>query len=269
MPKNTKNVLVSLAAAVALTGLAACGGSDSSGDDAAQTQTSDAAAETSAGPGAAGAAAAPEPDLAGVPEVVADVNGEEIPREDFVNAYEGQFQQMAAQSQATGQEVDQDQLKQQTVDNMVGNVLLIQAADKAKIDPSTKEVDATLEELAAGNGVATVEEFLTVLEEQGFTEEEARAAVSDQLKVDQFITQEAAIKEPTEQELRELYDSLAQQQAGGGAESGAESGGGSGLPAFEEVKPQLTQQLTQQQESEAINAILEKLRADADITVNL
>lgn len=269
MPKDIKTVLVSAVAAAALTGLAACGGSDSAGDDAAQTQTSDDAAQTSAGPGEPGAAAPPEPDVADVPEVVADVNGEEITREEFVDAYESQFQQMAAQSQATGQEVDQDQLKQQTAEGMVGNVLLIQAATEAGIDPSTAEVNATLEELAAGNGVATVEEFLTVLEEQGFTEEEARAAVSGQLKVDQFITQEAGIEEPTEQELRALYDSLATQQAGGGAESGAESGGGPGLPAFEEVKPQLTQQLTQQQESEAVDGILERLRADADITINL
>lgn len=269
MPKNTKNVLVSLAATVALSGLAACGGSDSSGDDAAQTQTSDAAAKTSAGPVEPGAAGLPKPDVADVPKVVADVNGEEITRDDFVDAYQSQFQQQAAQSQATGQEVDQDQLKQQTADGMVSNVLLIQAANKAKIDPSAKEVDSTLEELATGNGVATIEEFLKVLEDQGFTEKQARTAVSDQLKVDEFITQEAGIKEPTEQELRALYDSLAQQQAGGGAESGAESGGGPALPAFDEVKPQLTQQLTQEKESEAVDGILEKLRADADITVNL
>jgi hypothetical protein len=74
---------------------------------------------------------------------------------------------MTAQSQATGQEVDQDALKKETVDNMVGNVLLIQAADEAKISLSAKEVEATLQELATGNGVETTEEFLTLLEEQG------------------------------------------------------------------------------------------------------
>jgi peptidyl-prolyl cis-trans isomerase SurA len=117
--------------------------------------------------------------------------------------------------------------------------------------------------------VETTEKFLTLLEEQGLTEQEARAAVSDQLKVDQLITQEAAIEEPTGQELRELYDSLVQQQAGGGTESGAESGGGPDVPPFEEVEPQLAQQLEQEKETEAIERLLKDLRAEANIVVNL
>lgn len=272
MGKTLQIWLARVGLVATLGGLAACGGSDASTDDASQTQTSDVAAESSAAPGAPGApgaAALPEPDVADVPEVVADVNGEQITRDDFVDAYEGTFQQMAAQSQATGQEVDQDALKQETVNNLVSNVLLIQAADDAKIAPSAEQVEATLQELATGNGVETTQEFLTLLEEQGFTEQEARAAVTDQLKVDQFITTEASIKEPTEQELRELYDSLAQQQAGGGTESGAESGGGPQVPPFDEVKPQLAQQLQQEQESEAIDGLLKDLRAESDITVNL
>ncbi len=269
MPKTLQTWLTRVGVIATLSTLAACGGSDGSSDDASATKTSDVAAESSAAPSAPEAAALPEPDVADIPEVVADVNGEQITRDDFVEAYQSQFQQLAAQSQATGQEVDQDALKQEMVDNLVSNALLIQAADKAKISPSAKEVEATLQELATGNGVETTKEFLSVLKEQGFSEQDARAAVSDQLKVDQFITAEAGIKEPTKQELRELYDSLTQQQAGGGMESGAESGGGPQLPPFEEVKEQLTQQLQQEKESEAIGGLLKELRAKADITVNL
>ncbi len=55
-------------------------------DDASQTQTSDVAAESTATPGAPGAGALLEPEVADVPDVVADVNGEPITREDFVDA---------------------------------------------------------------------------------------------------------------------------------------------------------------------------------------
>lgn len=265
MPKTMQTWLARVGVIATLSTLAACWGSDGSSDDASQTQTSDVAAESSAAPNAPDAGAPPEPDVADIPDVVADVNGEKITRDDFIEAYQGQFQQMAAQSQATGQEVDQDALKKEVVDNLVSNALLIQAADKAKISPSAKEVEATLQELATGNGVETTQEFLSVLKEQGFSEQEARGAVSDQLKVDQFITDEAAIEEPTKQELRELYDSLTQQQAGGGAESG----GGPQVPPFEEVKQQLAEQLQQEKESEAIGGLLNDLQAKADITLNL
>lgn len=269
MSKTMQRWLGGAGLMVALSGLAACGDSGSSGDDASQSSTSDVVAASSAAPEALEAVALAEPDIAGIPAVVATVNEEEISDKDFITAYEGQFQQYAAESQAAGQEVDQDQLKQQTVESMVSNILLAQAADAAKISPSAKEIDDNLEELAAGNGLGSAEELLDMLEEQGMGEQDVRTAVQDQLKVDQLIAQEASITEPTDEELRELYDSLAQQQTGGGTESGGESGGESALPPFEEVKPQLADQVKQQQESEAAATLIEELRAKAEVEINL
>ncbi|HLS00871.1 MAG TPA: SurA, partial [Beutenbergiaceae bacterium] len=48
---------------------------------------------------------APEPDIDDVPDVVAEVNGEEIDREEFITAYEGQLQQAFMMQQ--GEDVDQ------------------------------------------------------------------------------------------------------------------------------------------------------------------
>ncbi len=254
MAKQIRTWLTAAALAVSLMGAAACSdgaSSDeelSSADDTAATATADAGAEATAAP--------LEPDVADVPEVVAEVNGEQITREEFVALYESQFQQVAAQAQAP---VDQEALKAQTLDSMIGTVLLVQAADERDIQPTTEEVDATLEDLATAYGLGSGEEFLALLQEQGMSEEEARAEVESQVKVDTLLAEEADVEEPSEEELRALYDSLVEQ--GGGAESEP--------PPFEQVREQLAAQLTQQVESDAVEALVDALRADADVTVNL
>lgn len=251
------------AAVTAVTVLAACGGdSETSSDDASESSAGDAAAATSEAP--SGEEGAAEADLEGLPEVVATVDGEEIPSEDFVEAYEAAFQQASLQAQQTGVEVDQAELKQETAENLVSNLLLAQAADDADISPSEDEVDATIEELATENGVPSAQEFLTVLESQGFTEDEVRAEVENQLKIEEYITQEGDVEAPSEDEVRELYETIAGQEAPEGAD-GAEAT----LPPFDDVEEQLEQQLEQEAQSAAVQTLLEDLRADADVTINL
>src|SRR5690606_32806683 len=96
----------------------------------------------------------PEPDLEGVPDLVAEVNGEEIKKEEFESAYVGQFQQMAMQAQMSGQEVDQDQLKTQIAESLVGQRLLMQETDNRSIEASDEEIDNTLTSIAEQNGLA-------------------------------------------------------------------------------------------------------------------
>src|SRR5699024_9190011 len=45
----------------------------------------------------------PEPDLDDVPDVVAEVNGEEVSKDEFAEVYEQQFQQQAMQAQMSGE----------------------------------------------------------------------------------------------------------------------------------------------------------------------
>ena len=256
MKKSVLTRAVSAAALVAVTLLAACGG-----DSEDAEQSSDAAAATSEGPEEQ---QAPEADVEDVPQVVAEVNGDEISREEFVQAYQGQFQQAAAQSQQTGGEVDQQELKQETARDMVSSLLLVQAAEDADISVQDDEVQSTLKELATSNGVPTVEDFLTVLAEQDFTEEEVRREVEKQLMVEKYIAAEGDVDEPSEQEQRELYDQLTEQQEGQGEDAAAAS-----IPPFEDVQPQLQEQLEQEAEAAAVDRLVTQLRDDADITVNL
>jgi hypothetical protein len=106
MTYNKRNrTVLGLSLAASLIALGACGGGgdESGGAGAAEEPTSE-SSET------AGTEESDGPDLEGIPDVVAEVNGEEVTKEEFVPIYEAQFQQAASQAQMTGQAPDEDAL---------------------------------------------------------------------------------------------------------------------------------------------------------------
>ena len=254
--KRTPHVL-GLVLAAALLALTACGGGEekSSGGSAeeqpSQEQTSD-------------GAQAPEPDLEGIPEVVAEVNGEEVTRDEFVAIYEAQFQQAAMQAQMGGGEApDEDALKEQTADSLVDSELLKQEAEERGIEVSDQEVDDKLTELAKQNQLGSAQALLDALEQQGTSEDQARDQIETQVLVEGLVADEGGDLEPTERELRALYQQAKQQQAQAGQQ------GGQPIPPYAKVKPQLEQQALAQEQGRIAEELVGELREDADITINL
>lgn len=239
-----KKMLLGTALAAALFAVAACGDSDDGGDTPTEEETATEQQQL------------PEPDVEDVPDVVATVNGNDIPKDEFVSIYEGQFQQMAQQAQMTGQEVDQDQLKQQTVDGMVDTELLTQEADERGFSVSEKDINDTLADLAEQNGMGSADEFMGALKEQGMEEPEVKSRVEIQVKIEQLIADEAGDIQPSDKELKELYDTQKEQM-------------GETAPPFAEMKPQLEEQAKAQKESEVAQTLVGDLRENADISVNL
>src|SRR5690606_40605077 len=110
----------------------------------------------------------------------------------------------------------------------------------------------------------SAEEFYTALEEEeGMAREEAEAQVQRQTTLELLFTDEAGEYTPSQEEVQELYDTAVAQA------EGAEGGGAGEIPPLEEVQPQIEEQLRQQHRNEAVVALLEQLRADADIVVHL
>ncbi len=206
----------------------------------------------------------PEPDLKGIPAVVAEVNGEKIEKKEFVSAYEGQFQQAAMQAQMSGQKIDQGQMKEQTVNGMVSTELLIQEVADRGIEASQKDMNQTLDELAKQNQLKSGDEFMAALKKQGMSEKEVMDQLATQVKVEQLIKDEAGNTNVTEAELKAAYEQVKAQQA-----QMAQGGQGGKLPPLEEVKPELEKQVKKQKESEATQALVKELRKDAKVTINL
>ncbi|WP_165368480.1 SurA N-terminal domain-containing protein [Serinicoccus sediminis] len=267
---------MSLSVTLSLVGLTACGGSDDTTDsDAASSSApagSDDAAASSA-PDPAAPDAMPEPDLEEIPDPVATVNGQDVTKEEFVTYYESQFASAAGQAQMSGEEVDEEQLQEDTLEVVVDSVLLRQAAEEEGLEPSDEEVDTLLEELATGNGLESVDQFLEVLEQQGMDEETARREAASQLAIQAYVEQEAPVEEPTDEELRAYYDELvAQQEDAGGNEddaSGTAAPQQPEIPEFDQVRDQLAQQLQSEEQAAATDELVAGLREDAEITSHL
>lgn len=250
------------AAAVVLLAVAGCSSADEEATDSPTAQQTTDAPDGAAPDG--GDAAMPEPDTDGLPEVVAEVNGTEISRDAFVQAYESQFQMMAAQAQIAGEELNQDELKAQTADLLVDTELLIQEADARELTASDEDVDATLDELTQANGLGSSDELLAMFEEQGMPEDEVRVQLASQVKIEQLYADEGGDFTPSEEDLQQAYDDAVAQQP-----PPAEGQEAPEIPAFEDVRPQLEEQLVQRNQSDAVGELLGQLRESAEIVIHL
>lgn len=253
-----------LAAAVLIGTMALVSGCSSSDDEPTDAPSSAAAApeETAPDETTPSQAALAEPDLADVPDVVAEVNGTEISKEDFTTAYEAQFPQAAAQAQLTGQELDQDLLRSTVADNLVSTELLRQEAEERGIEVTDEGRAAAIDELLASSGLASEEELRAAFSEQGLDEAEFSSQLEDQVRLDALLADEAGDTTPTDEEIQEAYDAAVAQQE----ESGETA---TPIPPLEDVREQIEQQLVGAKTSEAAQALLVQLREDSDITVNL
>lgn len=258
--------LMSFALAGVVSVVAACGTPSETDEIASDTQQETPEAGESAAPEQEQEAPEmPEPDLEGVPDVVAEVNGTEILKAEFESVYANQFQQSAMQSQMSGEEVNQDDLKAQTVEGMIGTELLVQEASDRGVEASSEAIDEALNELVAANQLESADEFFAALAEQGLDEEEVNSQLATQVQVEQLIRDEAGDIAPSEEELTAAYDEAVAQQEQMGAEGEEEVE----IPSFEEARPALEEQLTEQKEAEASQALVASLREEADVTINL
>ncbi len=205
------------------------------------------------------------PDLEGIPDVVAEVNGQEVTKDEFVPIYEAQFQQAAMQAQSGGEQPDQDALKKQIADSLVETELLVQEADKRGISATDQDVDDELSALAKQNQMTSVDQFLAALEKQGTSEDVVRSQVKTQVVVEQLVEDEAGAIKPTEAELRKIYDAAVQQQKKLGKQGGQQQT----IPPFAKVKSQIVEQAKSDKQSRTAQALVAELRKGADIKVNL
>src|SRR5699024_8332343 len=129
----------------------------------------------------------PEPDLEGIPDIVADVNDGEVTKEDFEATYQQQFQQMAMQAQMSGQnmdEIDQDEL-----------------------------IDEKIDQVVEQNGIESKDELLDSLkEQQDMDEDEFMEQIETQVRVDKLLEEESGDLEPSEDEVKEAYEDMKKQQ---------------------------------------------------------
>lgn len=188
------------------------------------------------------------------PDVVATVNGEDITGDELA-ANVQQTAQTAKQQglDPTKAEVRQ-QIETQALTSLINTKLLAQAAAKADITASDEEIDAQLTQLT--NQLGGEDKLQEQLDNAGITKEQLRTDISQQIVLNAYVEQNTDVSniEVTDQEITDFYNSV--------TESADAS---SSVPTLEDVKPQIKQQLLSQKQQAAVNELIQKLRADADI----
>lgn len=261
-----KKLVTSVAAAALLLGLAACDNGD--GDAAADESNDQAAVEQphedeGEGPVPEEQEMA-EPELDDVPDVVAEVNGEEITGDEFSSAYETQYANSAMEAQMSGQEVDEEALQEQTLNNLVGYELMTQEAEDKGYEASEEDVEAELESVAQDNGLASVDELLEMAEEQGIDEDQLRDDVEQQVLINKVVD-DLDVEEPSDEEVEAAYEEFAAaQQAPEGADAEEAE-----TPDLEELRPEIEQQLAAEKENQAVMEHIEELREDAEVEIHV
>lgn len=200
-----------------------------------------------------------------IPDVVAEVNGEEITKSEFSEVYDAQLAAAEAQVAQGGEAPDEAALRDEIVQSLVTEELLTQEVAKRDIEVTDKQVQQTLADLATENGLESTDAFISALEEQGLDRETIDEEARQRAQFDTLISEEAGPLEATDKEVRDLYQQLKEQQAAA-AEAGQE---GQTLPPLKQVRTELEDQVTSQEESQVATELIDGLREQADITINL
>ncbi|QOR67262.1 SurA N-terminal domain-containing protein [Cytobacillus suaedae] len=185
--------------------------------------------------------------------VVAVVNDENITQQEFDESLE-QIKMTYAQRGMNVEDLEEAQVKemeQQVVNQLVNTKLLLQAAEKNNINATEEEVEQSLVQIKGQ--FENDEEFNSALEANNLTIAQLEKQIADELKINQYITENTAEVTVKEEEIVAMYDQYKEQSEE--------------VPAYEEVKAQLEQQIQQQKNQEEVGKLVQKLREDSEIEV--
>lgn len=191
-----------LLAAVALFAALGCAKPEEAAPTA--TATPGASPAASATPGAAAQASPKAAPLAAdaLPEVVAEVNGYRVPKNDLVQSVveaQAQLAQMGQQQQTTLPFV------RDVLDHMVDQILLEQDGKKAGVVPSDAECEQQLN--AMKSRAPSLEAFNQAMAQRGVTEEKLREQIRRKIAVERYLLTRVVVKTPPDEAaIRAFYE---------------------------------------------------------------
>ncbi|MBT2652864.1 MULTISPECIES: SurA N-terminal domain-containing protein [Oceanobacillus] len=178
-------------------------------------------------------------------ESVVVVNGSEVNGTTYNAAYSLVKSMMHQSGQDTS---DLDALKDQTVDFLVEQELMLQEANNVGIEVTDEELE---EELKAYKESADEGQFNTMLEQLNMTEENFKNQLRYDLTTMEYVEQEFEV-EVTDKEVEELYNQMTEQSEGEAQE-------------LSEVEDQLRASIEQQKQQQQYAQKVEELKESAEI----
>ncbi|WP_066307267.1 SurA N-terminal domain-containing protein [Bacillus sp. FJAT-29814] len=190
-------------------------------------------------------------------KMVALVNDKEILGSDYnsvLSSIQGQMLQMG--QDPTSKEAA-EQAKNQTIDSLVGQTLLLQEADKKNYKVSEEDINKQLDGIK--KQFKTDKEFEAALQKSGMDMKKLKSQIADEIKLNQYFEKEMPAGEITDEEIQKTYDQYVEQGKSAGQE----------VPKLEDVKPQIQQSLQQQKQQEKLVQQVEELKKNAKIDIKI
>lgn len=190
-------------------------------------------------------------------KTVAKVNDKEILGSDYNIALASIQGQMQLMGQDPTSKEAAEQAKNQTIDSLVGQTLLLQEADKKSYKVSEADVNKQMDEIK--KQFKTEKELKAALKQSGIDMKTLKTQITDDIKIKQYVEKEVPTGKITDEEIKQMYDQYAEQAKSAGQEA----------PKLEEVKPQIEQSLHQQKQQENLAQQVEKLKKNATIDIKI
>lgn len=262
MRMNIKKIILPFAAGLLALSLTACNGEDkATKEEKPQEETKQEATKAPSEQDQAAAAKEMQAKLAkqevDESKVVAVVNEEELKGEEY-NAVLASVQ---GQMQQTGQDPSSKeaakQVKEQVLNTLVGQTLILQKAKEAKITATDKEIDEQYKSFVEQYGGE--EAMNKALKAQSMDTKMLKTQIAESILFEKYQDKVVPAKEVTEKEIKAYYDQAASQAKSAGQD----------LPPLEEAKEEIKGILKQQQQQELLTKHVEELKADAEIELKI
>ncbi|HET7628886.1 MAG TPA: SurA N-terminal domain-containing protein [Bacillales bacterium] len=240
--------VLGLMGAVLVLALAACGGNEEgksakSGDDGKSTEKE-----------------AHEPKMKGLVDedkTVVIVNGEKVKGATY-NPILKRIEQMhlLAQAQKGDQKASKADIykksKQQALDSVIGQTLLLQDADKKGYRPSEEEVNDRVEQLKQQYGGE--KKLKQTLSEQNMTMAELKKNMGMKIEWETYLEKEVDVN-VTDKEIQAFYENYKEKTEK--------------PKKLAEIKPQIKKELERQKKQQKINDIVDELKKKSEIEVKI
>lgn len=170
------------------------------------------------------------------------VNGEEIKGDRYNPAY----LQLKTMNTQFNQDVDNDQLKQQTIDMLVNQQLINQDASDKGIEVSDDEVQKEFDTIKKEGA----ERLNTALEQFQLNEDQFKSMLRDNLITSQYLESEFDIK-VTDKEVEDYYKQIKEQSEE--------------IGKLEDLKDRIKQTLKEEKTNEQLQKRVDALKKDAKV----
>ncbi len=186
---------------------------------------------------------------------VATVNGTALTQADFDSQYASAITSLKAQGTDVTSTSSVATIKQQVLDSMIANELVMQGIAKAGIKTSDADVEKQFQLLLQQAGDA--EKLSAQLAAANLTEAQLRTNISKQLAIQTYLLAniDSTKTAVTDAEIKKFYDDNTKGQKD--------------VPTLKEVSEQIRQQLTLNKQQTLVNEFLAKLRAEATVETHL